>query len=173
VFGRPLAVPQGIERFTGLAFGSMGERLLLAGESENVHVDRGDSTGLSAEVFFRYGNGRHFDPQLHWAVILDAGSSLTTVLDLATGQQKTVGSSSTRLRCCAFFPDGHRLAKGDMDGSVRIWDTSTWNVVLTLQAHRLAVCNLAVSPDGHRIATTGWDGTLKIWDGTPSGSGND
>ena len=99
-----------------------------------------------------------------WVVLLDWGVS-GHVVNLATGQQKTVGTSATA--CCPAYPDGRRFATGDADGSVRIWDTQTWTAVLTLQAHEHGVTSVAVSPDGHRLATVGWDGTLKIWDGTP------
>jgi WD domain, G-beta repeat len=50
----------------------------------------------------------------------------------------------------AFSPDGRRLAScgGSKPGEVKIWDTATGQVVLTLRGHNNFVTGVAFSPDG-------------------------
>jgi WD40 repeat protein len=66
----------------------------------------------------------------------------------------------------AFRPDGRRLATGEDDGSLRVWDLGTGRELHTLQGpgRKPAVC-LAFSPDGTRLATGDPDGNVEVGDG--------
>jgi hypothetical protein len=62
----------------------------------------------------------------------------------------------------AFSRDGKRLASAGEDGTVKVWDVATGQVVLTIKG---GIGPVTFSPDGKRLASAGgWDRTVKVWD---------
>lgn len=125
----------------------------------------------------------------HEVLSLEAtGGGLTCVTFSPDGQRLGVGWGRTvqlwevttrRLISCkgntagveslAFSPDGQRLASGGADFTVRIWDTATGQLALTLRGHKHHVRSVDFSPDGQRLASASSDGTVRIWDASPWG----
>jgi WD40 repeat protein len=99
------------------------------------------------------------------------------VSDARTGQRlHTLEGHKDGVTCVAFLGrDGRRIAYGDLDGDVRVWDADRGQELLALEglvgrgsamAHgndgrRFAT--MEWGPDGRRIATGGEDG-VTIWD---------
>jgi WD40 repeat protein len=68
------------------------------------------------------------------------------------------------VKAVVFAPDGHSLASGGADGTVRLWDTVTGAEVHAFDGHARAVEALAFAPDGRSLASGGNDGTVRVWD---------
>ena len=108
------------------------------------------------------------------------------LLDAKTGRElHTFRGHSAIVHSIAFSPDGHRLASGSSDKSIRLWDTRTGDLTLSLSQPDQVVPEqrgrgipgmvfaVVFSPDGTLLASGGGDGVgeygeVVLWD-LPSG----
>jgi WD40 repeat protein len=70
----------------------------------------------------------------------------------------------------AFSPDGKTLASTGADRTTKLWDTSTWREVKTLEGHQDDINAVAFSPDGSTLATAtgsssvgGTESSITLW----------
>jgi WD40 repeat protein len=64
----------------------------------------------------------------------------------------------------AFLGDGPSLASGSDDGTVRVWDTTSGNALLSWSADSLGVTAIAAPPPGRWLLSAGRFGRATIWD---------
>ena len=71
--------------------------------------------------------------------------------------------------CCVYSPDGNSLAFSLDNGIIKVYSTSTRELIQTLTGHDGIIRSVTYSPNGDRIASGCRDCTVRVWD-TESGS---
>jgi WD40 repeat protein len=78
--------------------------------------------------------------------------------------------TGSEVQCIAYSPDGHMLASGIWDKTVRLWRVRDGTLLATLQGHTDGVYSISFSPDGQLLASGSMDKTVRLWrvrDGAP------
>jgi WD40 repeat protein len=92
------------------------------------------------------------------------GSLLSTV---ANPDATRLTGHTNAVKGVAISPDGHTLATGSDDKTVRLWDISVPHdprPLSTLRGHTNYIPRVAFSPDGYTLATASDDKTAGLWD---------
>jgi len=76
----------------------------------------------------------------------------------------TLLGHTAEITACMYSLDGSHILSGSMDGTLKIWDAKTGQVIETLDNEK-PVLSCVYSRDGMRIASTTWD-QIRIWDTT-------
>ena len=64
---------------------------------------------------------------------------------------------------CAWSPDSSKALTASSDGTAKVWNAATGELLLTLDGHSMAVRGCAWSPDGSKVLTASDDGTANVW----------
>ena len=92
--------------------------------------------------------------------------SNTTLVNLSTGSctRRAFDETHREVNSIAFSADGRFLALGDVGSAVRIWGTSTHQLIADLVGHTGGVPSVDFFPDGKQIMSASKDGTIRMWD---------
>jgi WD40 repeat protein len=63
----------------------------------------------------------------------------------------------------AYSPDGRTIVSGGQDGTVRLWDVESGEMLSVLREHAACVNGVDFSPDGDTFVTASCDKTIKLW----------
>lgn len=84
--------------------------------------------------------------------------------DVTTGKQLRTCPIEKNVKSMLFSPDGKKLICGGFDGSLRLWDTHTGNLLSTHIGHTDPITTMLFLEDGNTLVSGSWDGTILLWD---------
>src|SRR5262249_6839751 len=127
-------------------------------------IDSGGHTTVIRQVLFTH-DGRYLvsagDDKVVRVWSVETGEPVRTL----RGQIQP--GSEGKIFAAALSPDDRYLAVGGFltpQGTIRLLDFQTGEVVAVLPGHGNSVHALAFSPDGRRLASGGADRTVRLWD---------
>jgi WD40 repeat protein len=87
------------------------------------------------------------------------------VWDLTTGEQirRQTRAHSKPIWTVVLAPDDAHYATGSGDGTIRLWNTESGELLRTIEAHKGGVQDILFSGDG-RILSCGEDHLIRVWD---------
>jgi len=89
--------------------------------------------------------------------------SQVRLFDVRAGRQLHLTGHRDFVSGLAFSPDEAILASGSMDGTVRLWNTTTGDRLATLSGHMEEATAVAFSPDGRTLVSIARKESLKLW----------
>jgi WD40 repeat protein len=93
--------------------------------------------------------------------LLTMGSIYNQIWNLPAQPPNLIGHLEG-LKAAGWSPDGQRIATASLDGTARIWEAASGELLRTLD-HAGAVEDLAWSPDSASLATADQGGTVRVW----------
>jgi len=120
----------------------------------------------------RFGITRKCDPpspklahSLLWLVTLLLGvlSYGEVMANTITTPLRTFQGHTSSVMSVAFAPDGNSILSGSGDGTLKLWNTNTGEIIRTFQGHTVNVYSVAFAPDGNTALSGSNDNTLKLW----------
>lgn len=77
--------------------------------------------------------------------------------------RKTLIGHDDYIRCISWSANGHLLASGSVDRTVRIWDLNSETPLKHILDHGYGVTSIAWSPNGDFLASATFDNTVQVW----------
>ncbi len=117
-------------------------------------------------------------PRPWWSVVLTPGARFliagkgvqgepgrVVIWDLSTGRiQSVLLGHADYVRAVAAAPEGHVLATGSGDETIKIWDLDAGSERASFEGHQGQVFCLAFNPTGELLASGSDDNTVRLWD---------
>lgn len=95
-------------------------------------------------------------------IVITAANGTALVQEIGNPQQRRwLDSYPFAIWSLAFDQGGQRMFAGSWDGTIRIWDTDSWQIIQNLKEHQESVSAMILGEQG--MISVGLDGRLLFW----------
>ncbi|MEG4854831.1 WD40 repeat domain-containing protein [Microcoleus sp. B5-D4] len=148
-----------------VSFSPNGQQLASGNSDKNVElwdVSTGKILNTFKGQYMRGIRSVSFSPN---GRLLASGSwsSEINLWDISTGKLFNKLSGNGSVASVNFSPNGRQLVSGDVS-NIKLWDTTTGEVLDTFFGHTRFIWSANFSPDGKTLVSAGEDKTIKLWD---------
>ncbi|MHC4205935.1 MAG: protein kinase domain-containing protein, partial [Planctomycetota bacterium] len=105
-------------------------------------------------------------PDKTFAVYVARDFGSICLIDLVTGQERRIATTSNGVTTLAVSKDGRILAtsEGLNESAIRLWDAESGIEIGRMGGHRSWICDLHFHPDGKTLMSASADQTIRVWD---------
>ena len=107
-----------------------------------------------------------------YSAVIDLTRLEDTDFSIDTQISKWLTQHVGRVLCTLYHPEGTYFVTGSEDKTIKVWNPSTYTVLVNLDANDDAVYSLAYSADEGVIVSGSADNTVRTWRVTPAEGGN-
>ena len=146
-----------------LAYHAQSEQLVVGQNFEGIHfIDVASKTETGS---LKINDKAIFDLQFVGdKLLVGTGSGEVYVVDWQQNSiLKTLNYSTMSARAIAVHPENREFAIGYSDHSIRVFDSTRFELIREIKSHTNSVFTLKYSPDGQYLLSAGRDAHLKIW----------
>ncbi len=93
----------------------------------------------------------------------DSPQKAAWIWDISSGRELQHFQQDTEVTGVAFSRDGTKVATGNRDYLVRVWDVASGKLERSLEGHTNIVWNVRFSPDGKYVVSGSQDRTARLW----------
>lgn len=91
------------------------------------------------------------------------GDANRTKIYLRDGRILNLEGHADWIKAIAFASDGSQLLSGSNDGSLKLWNATTGELISSQESFSAPVRSVVFSPDGKLLASASKDGWVRIW----------
>jgi WD40 repeat protein len=128
-----------------------GEPIVNPETGESIAIKSGFNLGIPINSFRKFASQEGID--LHYL----GDNFFEDEETVITGHSSIVFSVD-------ISPDNETLASGSLDGTIKLWDLQTSQLLRTISAHSEGVTDIKFAPNGRTLASGGLENTIKLWD---------
>ncbi|MBD3189391.1 MAG: DUF4062 domain-containing protein [Candidatus Heimdallarchaeota archaeon] len=162
--GEELKTLEGHSTVKACAFSPDGTKIIALASTDIELWDVASGEQLQTLKGLWYVNDCAFSPNGTYILSASSYSGNHKIWDANTGELLQTLEGYDAAEACAFSPDGTKILFGMVDETLKLLDTSTFEVLQTFKGHTHVVLDCAFSPDGSRILSASLDKSVKVWD---------